>query len=238
MSAEAQLTPMMAQYRRITAAYKTSVAAIARRRGLLYLPALLAMLCSGCASVSITPKDLAGGKDRMAERHSDLKRWTNAVSLCNAFLNSPERKTLPSGRIYLRDEGMEFVSDTNRQPINVRCTGWGDWLIPFNMIAQERSDGFVVGLVPPKETRLLDNSFLKTNKGKTNNSVIMACVILHELTHSYYHMGTVDFYHGFTYYLESIFLLRYRNHSQERVPYQTDAEFWAFIERISKRPPR
>jgi hypothetical protein len=216
MSAENQLTPMMAH---------TSV------RGRLYLLALFVVFYSGCASVSITPKELTRGKDRMDERNSDLKQWTNAVSLCSEFLSSPERKTLPFGHIYICDEGMEFVSDTNRQPINVRWTSWGDLLIPFDMIAQERSDGFVVGLAPPGKKRLLDNSFFKTIQGTPNNSAEMASLILHELTHSYYHMGTVDVYHGFTYYLEAIFLLRYQNHSQERVPFQTDAEFETFIER-------
>ena len=195
------------------------------------LLALLVMFCSGCFSVPITPKALAGGTDRLAERNSDLKRWTNAVLACNEFLKSPERKTLPPGRIEFGDQGMVFVSETNRLPIRVRWTDWGDLLIPFNMAAQERSDGFVVGLVPPGQLRLLDNSFFNSNDGKPSPSVVMASLILHELTHSYYHMGTVDFHHGLTYYMESIFLFRYRSHSQERLPFQTDAEFWAFFQR-------
>jgi hypothetical protein len=57
----------------------------------------------------------------------------------------------------------------------------------------------------------------------------MASTILHELTHSYYHLGTVDFFRGASYYAEAIFLLRYRNHSQERLPYLTSKEFSAFM---------
>ena len=41
--------------------------------------------------------------------------------------------------------------------------------------------------------------------------------------------GTVSLTKGFLYYAEAIFLLRYRNHSMERLPYQTSAEFEDFI---------
>jgi len=175
--------------------------------------------------------------DRTDERDSDLKRWTEAVWLCNEFLNSPERRSLPAGHVDFTDGGMQFVSESIHLPISIRCTKWGDVLIPFHMAAQERSDGFVVGLVPPRTSRLLDNSFFKTNNGNPSSSASIALLILHELTHSFYHLGTVDLYHGFTYYLESIFLLRYRNHSQEIVPYQTSKEFLSFIRRRNTEKP-
>ncbi|HZP61110.1 MAG TPA: hypothetical protein VFB27_12370 [Opitutaceae bacterium] len=200
-----------------------------RRTLLLVLFPLL--LSAGCASVPITQKNLAALPARTDERDADLKRWTEAVWLCNAFLSSPERATLPPGRIDFSEQGMEFVSDSGRLPIRVRCTTWGDLLIPCHMAAQERSDGFVVGLVPPRDSRLLDNSFFKYNSGQPAPNVVIARLILHELTHSYFHVGTVDFYHGFTYYLEAVFLLHYRSHSQERLPFQTSREFNAFIKR-------
>ena len=73
--------------------------------------------------------------------------------------------------------------------------------------------------------------------GLTQMTPDLARVLKHELTHSFYHLGTVDLYHGFTYYLESIFLLRYRNHSQEIVPYQTSKEFLSFIRRRNTEKP-
>jgi hypothetical protein len=196
---------------------------------IIFLLGCAAMLTSGCVSVSLTPARLAALPQRHDEATRDLDRWREAVALCNEFLASPARKTLPPGRINFSEAGMEFVTGEVHLPIRVRCTMWGDWLIPFKMAAQERSDGFVVGSVPPKESRLLDNSFFKYRDGGAVSSAGMAVLILHELTHSYYHAGTVDFFHSVSYYVEAIFLLRYRNHSQELRAYQTSHEFVVFI---------
>lgn len=173
---------------------------------------------------------------RTAERDNDLARWRDAVDWCNAFLESPERQTLPKGRITLSEEGMIFTTTDRQQPIRIRCTFWGDFLIPCKMAAQERSDGFVVGLVKPGESRLLDNSFFKYASGRTASSASMASLILHELTHSYLRLGTVDFPRSISYYAEVVFLWRYRNHSQERLPYRTSAEFEAFFKRSTSTP--
>lgn len=200
------------------------------------LPALACfiLLSSGCASVHVTPTNLSAIPERCEERTAALQRWNEAVLLCNMFLESPERKTLPPGHVNFGAEGMEFVTDSVHLPIRVRCTSWSDVLIPFKMIAQERSDGFVVGLVQPKQSRLLDNSFFKQRNGKLLANAGMAQLILHELTHSYFRLGTVSFGRGISYYAESIFLFRYKNHSKERLPNQTSTEFGKFISRLRK----
>lgn len=189
----------------------------------------VALSVSGCVSASITPASVAAIPGRAEERAADLKTWNDAVSLCNAFLDSPERKTLPPGRVDFGEDGMTFVSGDVRLPMRVRCTTFGDLLIPFKMAAQERSDGFVVGRIAPKESRILDNSFFKNRSGRTISSGNMASLILHELTHSYYRLGTVGVPQTISYYAEAIFLLRYRNHSQERIPYRTSDEFRGFF---------
>lgn len=202
------------------------------------LPLLLvcAMLSvSGCVSAPVTPAGITAISGRSEERAADLKKWNDAVLLCNEFLASPARKTLPGGRVDFGGEGMVFVSGGVRLPIRIRCTTFGDLLIPFKMSAQERSDGFVVGLIPPKESRILDNSFFKYDNGRPASSANMASVILHELTHSYYRLGTVGFFQTISYYAEAIFLLRYRKHSQELLPYQTSDEFRVFIATQPKR---
>jgi hypothetical protein len=187
----------------------------------------LLLLC-GCAAVPVTPATLVTSTDRPEERDASLKRWREAVNLCNAFLESPYRKTLPPGEIWLTDDGMEFVADGLVRPINIRCTYWGDVLVWFGMAAQERSDGFVVGLVKSGRSRLLDNSFFKYGTNQPNFSAVMAELTLHELTHSYYQCGTVSFTKGMMYYLEAVFLFRYRNHSMERLPFKTSGEFESF----------
>lgn len=173
------------------------------RLSLITAAALL--LLSGCASVPITPATLAASTDRPEERDDALKRWREAVNLCNAFLESPYRQTLPKGEIWLTDDGMEFVADGVVRPVNVRCTRWGDVLVWFDMAAQERSDGFVVGLVKTGRSRLFDNSFFKYDADQPYPAAGIAELTLHELTHSYYHCGTVSFTKGMMYYLEAVF---------------------------------
>jgi hypothetical protein len=133
-------------------------------KGLALILVGVTLSFSGCISVPVTPASIAAQRGRDEERAADVQRWTDAVSLCNAFLVSPERKTLPAGRVNFGEEGMEFVTGSVRLPMRIRCTTYGDLLIPFAMIAQERSDGFVVGLIIPKESRGLDNSFFQTSK--------------------------------------------------------------------------
>ncbi len=63
----------------------------------------------------------------------------------------------------------------------------------------------------------------------------IASLTLHELTHTYYRCGTVSFEKGVMYYLEAVFLFRYRNHSMERLPFQTSAEFMEFLNSLARR---
>ena len=190
---------------------------------------MVLLLATGCANVRVTPAELKASSARPEERDDDLKRWREAVWLCNAFLNSTNRQTLPKGEIRLQDDGMVFVTTNKEQPVNIRCTTWGDMLVWFDFTAQERSDGFVVGCVQPKHERLFDNSFLKQENGQPAPNFAMAELALHEITHTYYRCGTVSFGNGFMYYLEAIFLFRYKNHSMEKLPFQTLHEFEQFI---------
>jgi len=156
--------------------------------------------------------------------------------LCNEFLNSPYRKTLPKGSLRLTEEGTEFVTEKRVVPIRIRCSTSGDLVVRVSgLLAQERSDGFVVGLARPKRSRLLDNTFFNHPNGQPLSSSVMAELLLHELTHCYYHVGTVSFGKGLAYYAEAVLLFRYRNHSMERLPYRTTAEFWQFFNNSSGR---
>lgn len=187
--------------------------------------------CIGCATTAVTPGQIAVAPVGVVERVESLKRWSDAIGLCNEFLSSPFRKTLPQGRLQFADDNMEFRAGGEVLPVIVRCTTWGDLVVLSKTgTAQERSDGFVVGLVKPKRNRLVDNSFFKTADGQPYSGAAMAQVILHELTHSYYRTGTVGWSEGFLYYLEAVCLLRNRTHTAERLPYQTSAEFLRFIQ--------
>ena len=114
---------------------------------------LLLLLLAGCASVRVTPAKLAASAVQGAQQSealSDLARWQKAVGLCNAFLDSPYRRTLPKGRVRLTPEGMEFVLGRTNLPVRVKCTRGGDLVVRISkLLAQERSDGFAVGLTPP-----------------------------------------------------------------------------------------
>ena len=129
---------------------------------------------------------------------------------------------------------MEFVANGIVQPTRVRCSDWGDALVWFGFIAQERSDGFVVGDVKHGHNRLIDNSFFKEPDGRDLSNAGMAEMTLHEITHTYYHCGTVSFTKGVRYYLEATFLFRYQNHSMERLPMQTSREFEEFLYSLAR----
>ena len=130
---------------------------------------------------------------------------------------------------------MEFVVNGVVQQTRVRSSDWGDMLVWFDFTAQERSDGFVVGNVKHARNRLIDNSFFKYPNGQDLSNAGMAEMTLHEITHTYYHCGTVSFTTGMRYYLEAIFLFHYRNHSMEKLPFQTSREFEEFIYGLARQ---
>ncbi len=202
---------------------------MAELRKLLISAVAIAALSSGCATVPITPARVAAAPVATELRDGCLSRWREAVQLSNAFLASPYRKTLPAGELRLSDDGMEFVVGTNALPVRVRCTTWGDIVVASEFVAQERADGFVVGLAPPKRDRLFDNTFFKSRAGRPLTAGGMAAMILHEITHSYYRCGTVSFTKGVSYYAEAAFMFHYRKHSMERLPFQTSDEFTRFL---------
>jgi hypothetical protein len=191
--------------------------------------AIVALFFSGCASVPVTPNSIEKVKGRDVEKADALTRWNEAVLICNAFLHSTFRKTLPEGETVLDGNGMTFVTATGRLPIHVRCCSAGDLLIPFNMVAQERSDGFVVGKVQPKKNRELDNTLFNNLSEKALKDYQISGLVLHELTHTYFRQGTVSFSKTIAYYAEAIFLFRYRSHSMEKQAFQTSNEFRAFV---------
>jgi hypothetical protein len=192
-----------------------------------FLLVLLLFLC-GCISVRVTPRSIATVADRAKDREAALVCLREAVAIANEFLASDFRKTLPAGELVLSDDGMSFVAEGRRTPIDVRCTSAGDFLIPFKMAAQERSYGFVVGGMTPHEHREIDNSLFRRRSGKPLRDFEIAGLILHELTHCYCRVGTVSFTKTVAYYAEAILLFRYRTHSMERLPFQTSREFETF----------
>jgi hypothetical protein len=189
----------------------------------------------GCSSVYINPKSIAAVHERDPERNRAQVRLREAVAIANDFLVSDVRKTLPSGSLRLGDDGIVFSTAKDELAFRIKCSFSGDILIPFGMAAQERSWGFVVGTVPPRESRVLDNSLFKVPSGRILENCEIAGIILHELTHTYFRAGTVSFGKALQYYGESIFLLRYRSHTMERLPFRTSSEFEAFVVDHMKR---
>lgn len=195
-----------------------------------FAPALLGaclVLAASCRSVEITPQTLE--HDTSSAHARVLKDWNSAVALANEFLTSHYRRTLPAGRFELGPRGMRFVMEHEAIPIEVRSTGWGDWVVQAGFAAQERESGFVVGAEPPRKDPLVDHSFFRDGNGTWLSPRTIAELTLHETTHVIYREGTVGFWNGAAYYLEAIFLFRYSNHSAERHANATSEEFEYFV---------
>jgi len=196
--------------------------------------ALLGVLLTSCSSVTLSPRSVSSVAGRSAEAEQLIETWREAVTLANEFLLSEFNTTLPRGTLLLSEAGMTFVVNGESTPFVVRCNSSGDILLPFKMNAQERSSGFVVGTVPPKKSRVIDNSFFKDLSGRAMSAYQVASLLMHELSHVHHKLGTVSPWKSFAYYAEAIFLFRYRNHSMERLPYSTSAEFYAFCKARSQ----
>ena len=192
---------------------------------------------AGCVSSPITPAKLQAKATTDATAKAELETWMSAVELANLFLKSEYRKTLPTGVIIMDAEGMLFTCATGGEPVRVSCTTFGDLLVKCNMIAQERSWGFVVGRIKPGSDRLTANSFFRYRDGRPQGNIEVAATILHELTHLHLKMGIDDPVNLVKYYSEAIFLLRYRSHSMERLPFNTTNEFYAFVGALKKDHP-
>ena len=191
---------------------------------------LLLLVGTGCAGVELTPAAVERALVEAPAPARAAATWRKAVALANEFLASAQRRTLPEGRIELSDAaGMRFVTSAGTWPIAVRCTTWGDVCLAFGFAAQEREWGFVVGSKEPERDRLVDNSLFVAPGGMRKSASAVAHLILHETTHVVWREGTVGFWNGVSYYLESIFLFRYSNHSDERRPNATDEEFDWFV---------
>lgn len=205
----------------------------ARRLGAVALLALAPL--AGCSGVALTPDSIGASTVAAPLPHDAVATWREAVALANDFLASPWRRTLPAGRLELSDaDGMRFVTEQGAWPISVRCTPWGDVIVDFGFAAQEREWGFVVGSMEPGRDRLVDNSLFVAPNGWRKPASDVADLIVHETTHVVWREGTIGFWNGVSYYLETIFLFRYSNHSDERRPNATDEEFGWFL--LARQP--
>jgi hypothetical protein len=201
----------------------------ARARPLAAFATLL-LLDPGCRSVELTPAAVERALVEAPAPARAAATWREAVALANEFLASAQRRTLPEGRFELSEgAGMRFLTSAGAWPITVCCTSWGDVCVAFGFAAQEREWGFVVGSKEPERDRLVDNSLFVGPGGFRLTAGDVARLILHETTHVVWREGTVGFWNGVSYYLESIFLFRYSNHSDERRPNATDEEFDWFV---------
>jgi hypothetical protein len=208
-------------------------AALRRAAARALLLAMVPIAVGGCSGVPLTPAAISGAPVPEDVRRDVVATWREAVALANDFLASPFRATLPAGRFELADDaGMRFVTDAGSWPIAVYCTPWGDVCVAFGFAAQEREWGFVVGSMAPERDRLVDNSLFVYASGWRKPARDVADLVLHETTHVVWREGTIGFWNGVAYYLETIFLFRYSNHSDERRANATDEEFaWFFGDR-------
>ena len=104
---------------------------------------IIAILCilSGCSSVNISPRTIGAVEGRLPDKDRAQLRLREAVAVANEFLASDFRKTLPSGTLGLDETGMVFCTAKDNVPIQIKCSFAGDILVPFHMVAQERSRG-------------------------------------------------------------------------------------------------
>ncbi len=191
--------------------------------------ALAALLLGGCASVPVTPARLQNSRADPALAQGELATWNQAVFVCNEFLKSAQRHTLPAGSFALDEQGMVYSYPGGSIRLTIKCTTFGDVLVHWNMVAQERSWGFVVGRTRPGASRLTDNSLFRQPNGAFQSNIDVAGTILHETTHIYTKDSLDNPWDVIRYYAEACFLFRYRTHSMERQPFRTTAEFSAFI---------
>ena len=195
------------------------------------------MLLGGCVAVPVTPAGLQGSRADPALAQSELATWSQAVYLCNEFLKSDQRHTLPAGSIAMDERGMVYSYPGGTIKMAIKCTTFGDLVVRFKFVAQERSWGFVVGRTKPGVNRVTDNSLFRRPNGDFVPNIEVAGLILHELTHIYSGSGLSNPWDVFRYYAEACLLFRYRNHSMEKLPFKTSAEFYSYIEAIRKAHP-
>ena len=196
-----------------------------------------ALLFGGCVSTPVTPTRLSNSHNEPAFAQTELATWSQAVDLCNLFLKSDQRHTLPAGSITLDQQGMVYSYQGGAIRMTVKCTSFGDILVYCKMAAQERSWGFVVGRTKPRVNRLTDNSLFRYPNGAFTSNIEVAGTILHELTHIYTKSCLSNPWEVIKYYTEACFLFRYRTHSMEKLPYRTSAEFYTYIETTRKAHP-
>jgi hypothetical protein len=197
----------------------------------LFWCATTVLLCDGCTSVAITPASVRAAKVPTEETRTSIQRWESAVRIANHFLESPYRRTMPAGKFTLDDDGMRFQSGSadHTWPVHVRYDVIGQVCVKLGFAAQERTDGFAVGKVPPHRSTVIDNSFFRSRDGKEQPPHVIAGLILHEATHQILRDGTVDVPKSVAYYAEAVFLLRSRTLTAERRPYATSEEFDRFL---------
>ncbi len=185
-------------------------------------------LCAGsvgCASTELTPDALHALGAEDPEAVTALVRWKRGIDSANDFLASDFSQTLPAGRFQLAGDGMRFVTEDAVYPIGVHVLPMS---IPFGPDAQERSWGFVIGRKGDGDP-LYANSMFRDDGCDWMHTIHVGGLVLHETAHVVFDVGTVGFWKGVAYYLEQIFLLRYRTHSAERLPFAVTDEYYAWV---------
>lgn len=199
------------------------------------------LLGSGCTSVEVTPAAIVRLPAETVDRDGCLVRWRQAVAIANAFLDSRASRELPRGQIALDDQGMRFLADNGRLiPLRVRNTGFGSVVVQVadGSLAQERSDGFVVGTAGEWATEsLLHHTFFYYPQSlaperRPLEPDIMALLIVHELTHIVHRVGTVGTWPALRFYWRLLWGgFENTGHPAEEVPRRTNEDFQRWRQR-------
>jgi len=180
----------------------------------------------GACSTLVTPQSIAASGAPPETRLRAVALFEEAVELANTFLASEQRRSLPAGRYEASEDGsLVFITDARRWPIRIYHSFGGDLVVSNGFRAQERDDGFVIGVRPPAEHVETDNSMFRLTSGEWHDAKSIASLILHETAHTVHGEGTVGYWNSLRYYAEAIFLLRSLSHSAERIPQAVSMEF-------------
>lgn len=162
------------------------------------------------------------------------ERLTQAAELANRFIDSDVNRYFPAGyhfratqdgRLFLDSDG----GDGFRVRIHVTC--WGTLVAELGFSAQERADGFSVGMMRDAGGAPVDatiaNSLWFNLDGSWRDASDMAALLLHEMSHALQVRAQGQTSYWLEYYLRATILLQGggRIHELEKVPYRVTTEF-------------
>lgn len=186
---------------------------------------LLLLLLQSCSTL-ISSRAIEASDAPAEDRRKALELYRDGLELANAFLASEDCLSLPQGQFEETTDGsLAFVTPERGWPIRIRHSFGGDLVVSTGYRAQEREDGFVVGVRPPARHLETDNSMFRYSDGDWVDAESVARLILHETAHTVHGVGTVGVWNTLAYYAEAIFLLRSAKHSAETLPRATSYEF-------------